>query len=324
MYYAKALYVNGQPLSGTLELSTGVTQIPKYAFYGCADITEVYLPQTVSVIQSDAFTYCSGLTYADLGGARQVGSAAFSYCTALRAVAMPKAEAIDDYAFAYCENLETVELPNTLKQLGQRVFYDCVSLGEVQLPQGLETMGSYAFYGCTGLKSVSLPESLTEIPTYAFYHCTGLTELSLPDTVTDIQKHAFYGCSSLAGLTIPTGLKTLGNYAFYNCTGLREIRFNAVAMEDLKAGNYVFYKAGQPGMTVTVAAAVTHIPAYLFYPYSTYAPNVTGVVFEKGSVCGSVGKYAFANCAALREVDFSGAAPVFGTNAFNKVTAVCR
>ena len=324
MYYAKALYVDGQPLSGRLEISAGVTMISKYAFYGCEGITELYLPESVRRIDSDAFTYCSGLTYADLGGATQIGSAAFSYCAALKNVSANSAESLGDYAFAYCSKLETAVLPNTLKQLGQRVFYDCVCLKEIQLPEGLEAMGSYAFYGCTALKSVSLPESLTVIPAYSFYNCAGLAELHLPDTVTDIQKHAFYGCSSLIGLTIPAGLKTLGNYAFYNCTGLREIRLEAVAMEDLKAGNYAFYKAGQPGMTVTVAAAVTHIPAYLFYPYSTYAPNVTKVVFEKGSVCGTVGKYAFASCKTLKEVDFSGSAPAFGANAFSKVTAVCR
>ena len=323
MYYAKMLYVNGQPLAGRLEIPSGVTKIPKYAFYGCEGITELYLPNTVTSIESDAFTYCSGLAVADLGGVQQIGSAAFSYCTALASVSMQGTENLGDYAFAYCDQLETILLPSGLKQIGQRAFYDCASLKELQLPSSLNALGDYAFYNCASLKSVCVPESLTVIPSYAFYNCSALAELSLPHTVTDIQKRAFSGCTGLAGLTIPACLKTLGNYAFYNCTGLQEICFEAVAMEDLKAGNYVFYKAGQPGLTVTVAAAVSRIPAYLFYPYSTYSPNVTRVVFEKGSVCKTIGKHAFASCKNMQEVVFSGTAPNIEANAFNKVTAQC-
>ena len=41
MYYAQALYVNGAPISGTLDLTDSVTKIPKYAFYGCTGITDL-------------------------------------------------------------------------------------------------------------------------------------------------------------------------------------------------------------------------------------------------------------------------------------------
>ena len=325
MYYARALYVDGKPLSGTLRLSPGVTKIPKYAFYGCASLTSLYLPDTVTVIGSDAFTYCTGLTYADLGtGVTQIGSAAFSYCTALAQVEMGHSVTVlGDYAFYNCSALKTVELSNGLKQLGQRAFYGCTSLKNIALPEGLETMGSYAFYGCTGLKAVIIPESLTVISAYAFRGCSGLSSLMLPDTVTTIEKNAFYGCSGLTALTVPKELKTVGNYAFYNCTGLQTISFNAVDMEDLKAGNYVFYKAGADGLTVTVDSVVTRIPAYLFYPYSTYSPNITRVVFLKDSACKEIGKYAFANCKTLKEVVFTGAEPAIGDKAFNQVTTTC-
>lgn len=324
MYYAKALYLNGQPISGVLELSAGVTKVPKYAFYGCEGITELKLSDSVTVIESDAFTYCSGLTSANLGsGVTKIESGAFSYCTNLISVTMDGVTDLGSYGFAYCSKLEAVWMSNDLKQLGQRAFYDCVSLKEIKLPDGLQTMGDYAFYGCSGLQSVSIPESLTLIPAYAFWGCTGITELQLPNTIVSIEKYAFRGCSGLKTLTIPKSLKTLGNYAFYNCTGLQELHFCATAMDDLKAGNNVFYKAGQPGLTVTIAKNVTRVPAYLFYPYSTYAPNVTTVTFEKDSACEYIGKYAFANCKALKTVIFTDAAPAFEATSFNKTTVEC-
>ena len=324
MYYAKALYVNGAPISGTLELSNGVTKIPKYAFYGCAGITALQLPDTVKAIESDAFTYCTGLVSVDLGdGVTTVGSAAFSYCTALTEVTMGSVTTLGDYAFAYCSSLETAELSPTLQQMGQRVFYDCIALKTVTLPEGLNTMGSYVFYGCTGLETCSIPESLTVIPSYSFRGCTALKTVALPDTLTIIEKYAFYGCSGLTSLTIPENLTTLGSYAFYNCTGLETLSYEAVAMNDLSAGNYVFYKAGKTGFAVTIDAAVTRIPAYLFFPYSTYSPNINTVVLAPGSSCTTIGKYAFSGCKSLQKVVFAGSAPVIDTNAFKGVTAQC-
>jgi len=324
MYYAQTLYVNGLSVSGVLQPGNSVTRIPKYAFYGCEAITAVYLPQTVTRIENDAFAYCTGLSYVDLGGAAEVGSAAFSYCTALRTVSMGGGvQILGDYAFYNCTGLRTAELSAGLKQLGQRVFYGCAALEDMALPGPLETMGSYAFYGCTGLKSVTVPESLKVIPAYAFRGCSGLESLTLPDTVTTIEKYAFHGCSGLKSLTIPRDLTALGDHAFYNCTGLQTISFNAVAMTDLKAGNYVFYKAGTAGLTVTVDPAVTRIPAYLFYPYGSYSPHIARVVFQKNSSCAEIGKYAFANCKTLEEVVFSGAAPEIGDKAFSNVTARC-
>ena len=325
MYHAKALYVNGTLLGGTLEITPGVTKIPKYAFYGCTGITALYLPDSVKTVESDAFTYCSGLTVADLGaGVATVGSAAFSYCSSLSSVSMgDQVTGLGDYAFYHCEALKTADLSAGLQQLGERAFNGCSQLQEVNLPEGLVSMGSYAFYGCTDLKTVTVPGTLTVIPAYAFRGCTGITELELPETVTTIEKYAFYGCTGLTALTIPEALQTLGTYAFYNCTGLEEIQFNALNMKDLTAGNYVFYKAGKTGLEVRISGSVTKIPAYLFYPYSTYCPNVSKIIFEEGSSCTQIGKYAFAGCKSLQEVDFNGPAPVIGTNAFNKVTARC-
>ena len=325
MYHAKALYVDGQLLSGTLELSSGVTKIPKYAFYGCTGITSIQLPGSVKTIESDAFAYCSGLTAVDLGkGVTTVGSAAFSYCNSLATVTMGnQVTSLADYAFYNCAALETVSLSGGLQQLGQRAFFGCTKLCSIQLPEGLKSMGSYAFYGCTALKAVSIPSSLTTISDYAFRGCTGLTELTLADTVTSIGRNAFYGCTGITMLTIPRDLTTLGNYAFHNCSGLTQIRYNAVALSDLSAGNYVFYKAGKTGLTVTVAAQVTKIPAYLFYPYSSYCPNVENIIFEPGSNCTQIGKYAFANCKNLKKVVFTGATPSIGEKAFSKVSAQC-
>ncbi|MBQ7910297.1 MAG: leucine-rich repeat domain-containing protein, partial [Clostridia bacterium] len=54
---------------------------------------------------------------------------------------------------------------------------------------------------------------------------------------------------------------------------------------------------------VVIGKNVTKIPAYLFYPYSgTSAPKIVSVEFEAGSVCESIGNYAFRNCTGLTSI----------------------
>ena len=105
---------------------------------------------------------------------------------------------------------------------------------------------------------------------------------------------------------MPDSLISIANNAFYNCTALTEINFNATAMNDLASNNYVFSNAGKngSGITVNIGANVTKIPAYLFHPYSSgnSAPNIVTVNFAEGSVCESIGNYAFAYCNNMKSV----------------------
>jgi len=91
--------------------------------------------------------------------------------------------------------------------------------------------------------------------------------------------------------------------AFSNCTGLTSINFNATNMGDLTSSyssSSVFSNAGTNagGITVTIGANVTKIPAYLF----SYSPKITAVNFASGSVCQSIGQSAFYNCTGLTSI----------------------
>ncbi len=131
----------------------------------------------------------------------------------------------------------------------------------------------------------------------------------------------------MTSIIIPSNVTNIGDYAFYGCTGLTEISFNATVMNNLNENNYVFYCAGRggAGIAVTIGANVTRIPSYLFYPCSSsYVPNVTSVVFENGSVCESIGNYAFAFAKSLKSVTFEGSSNLqsIGNRAFYICTSL--
>ncbi|MCD8201767.1 MAG: leucine-rich repeat domain-containing protein [Clostridia bacterium] len=139
--------------------------------------------------------------------------------------------------------------------------------------------------------------------------CHSLTEIVRWSAIDEITEYAFYGLTGLECVTVGECVGSMGKYAFYGCTSMEELYFNAVAMDDLKSRNYVFYDAGRyhGGMTLTVGAKVKKIPAYLFYPDSSYfnsshSPNIVSIVFGENSICASIGESAFYLCSSLTSV----------------------
>ncbi|MBR2623424.1 MAG: leucine-rich repeat domain-containing protein, partial [Clostridia bacterium] len=76
--------------------------------------------------------------------------------------------------------------------------------------------------------------------------------------------------------------------------------------------------------TVTIGANVKKIPAYMFDPYSSssYAPKIVSVIFEEGSVCESIGSYAFRSCTRLTSVDIPDSVTSIGNYAFYYCTSL--
>ena len=229
----------------------------------------------------------------------------------------------------------TVEIPDNIGGypvvgISNNFFKNNTNLEHVVMPDSAQSIGDYAFSGCTSLKSISFGANswLTDIGEYAFSGCTSLASIEIPSSVQSIGNHAFESCTSLASIEIPSSVQSIGEFAFYECTGLEEIYFNATAMNDLTSGNYVFYNAGNNGngIKVVIGKNVTKIPAYLFNPYnySSDALKILSVEFEDGSVCTSIGGYAFYKCTSLTSVSFGANSQLtsIGSEAFENCTSL--
>ena len=111
-------------LSGAYIIPAGVTEIELWAFYGCADLTDVTLPETVTRIKSYTFWDCTGLMHVTIPeGVTSMSNCAFRGCTRLTSVTIPESMAAIDFdAFAECTGLKTVIFLGETLRIWSRAF----------------------------------------------------------------------------------------------------------------------------------------------------------------------------------------------------------
>ena len=304
------------PIGGGYDVEFGWTSsIPAYVFSGCSSLTEVVLPDSLTTIGTYAFNNCTGITKIVIpASVTTIGSAAFSRCTGFTTAGPVGGEY--DFEFGWTETIPSY------------AFQGCSKLTDINIPNGITHIGSYAFAGCTSLMDISIPENLVAMDNNVFDGCTGLNNIVLPESVQVIGSNAFNSCTALKRILIPENVTSMGKYAFNGCTALEEIIYNAKAMEDTDSNNYFFANAGTSGsgITVTFGAEVTKIPAYLLWPSTSsgYTPNIVRIVFEEGSVCDSIGTYAFAYCKGLTEITLPEGLTTINSYCFNGCSGLTR
>lgn len=166
--------------SDTGEVYT-VTKISESAFCQNEDMEEVVIPDTVKVIEKEAFLYCTCIKNIEMPKKmEEIGEGAFFGCEALKEIRIPEGiEVIHTDVFSNCYVLSQVEFPSTLKEIEDESFWYC-AIKDLEIPEGVEKIGSKAFYSCTELESVSFPSSLGSVKPDIFDFCENMTALYVP------------------------------------------------------------------------------------------------------------------------------------------------
>lgn len=198
-------------------IEDNITNIGAGAFYDCAGLTSITIPESVASIGDDAFSCCTGLT----------------------GITIPEnVLSIGDYAFFGCTGLTGIIIPENITSIGESAFSYCAGLKSITIPDSLTSVADYAFYYCDGLTGVTIPDSITSIGDYAFYNCAGLTDITIPKNAAYIGICAFSYCTGLTSITIPDSSIYIGDCAFYSCAGLTEAAILSETAEF--GGTYIF------------------------------------------------------------------------------------
>lgn len=125
---------------------------------------ELFVPDGVTVIESDAFASCGNIAKSVLPeGLEKIGSSAFKHCS-----------------------MKEINIPNSVSEIGMFAFQECNSLQSFAIPDGVKEIKLYLLYDCDELSYVYIPAGVTVIEGNAFSRSRKLA--TIESRIADIDK----------------------------------------------------------------------------------------------------------------------------------------
>ncbi len=281
----------------SFEAKDGAQSVGLGAFYGCTNLEEVKLANSITNIEASAFRDCSKLSSITMSQVQKIGYNAFYNCTALT----------------------SIDLPSSLTEIGESAFQSS-GLTSITVPSHVITIGSSAFRGLSALTNISIPNSVTSLGESVLYgskgnlvvNCsnisqntfanTNLTSATIGEDVVSVGDNAFQGSTDLETLDIKSRkLVSIGESAFNNCSKLTK-----VSIPDISTWCGISFASsdGNP----------------LYYAKKLYVGNqlVTDLVLPAGLE--ELKKYAFYHCESLKSVKIPQSVRSIQSDAFNGCT----
>lgn len=253
--------------SGVLAIPVGTQTVAPGAFIGCNGLTEITVPNTVTLIGECAFYGLSEkLTTLTFAGN------AFNDMI------------IDKYAFRGCEKLATItfEAGSRVTTIGEGAFMGCKDIVSFEIPASVSLIKASAFADCTGLKTLTFAASskTLEFGENVFNNCEKLTTVTLPANVSKIPG-IFNGCTSLEQVNVAPNSEYL--------TSEDGVVFNKAKTEIL------FFPQGKSG-EYAIPATVTKIANGVFRNVKLDKLTIYNTIAE-------IGEYVF-HGAVIGELEF--------------------
>ena len=299
------------------------------AFRDCAALTDVTLPNNLSVFGDAAFYGCSGLTEFTFGyRLTSIGAHAFYGCEGLTAVTMESyTPSVGAAAFCGCTALRDVYFAGTQAHwdriamgpendplCGADMHYSfnrvdagfCGAAGnEENVTWALDSSGFMVISGTGAMADYTYDFSLGHcaMPWYAYRE--SMRFLIVEDGVTTIGKSAFDDCF-LTEISLPDTLTQIGADAFLSC------RMESISIPETvtSIGDFAF-AYNMALKSITVPGSVTTVRCSTFTD-CTALESVT--ILEGVSV---IGESAFEHCEMIRSVTLPDSLREIGDYAFS-------
>lgn len=216
--------------------------IGKRAFAGVNNLTDLYLPESITTVGDYVF---SGNKYLRIYS--KAPSQPSGWSTTWRQLEIPMIwgykKHVDDGVLEYAlsihgayvikqldkSTVEDIIIPKKIEdhdviEINGIAFKENSKIKSIMIPNSVTNIGMHSFANAINFETVTFEENsqLTTIGSRAFSDASALKNIVIPESVTNISNGAFLNAKSLTKVVIPEGVISIGNAAFYQ-TNLRSI-----------------------------------------------------------------------------------------------------
>ena len=162
-----------------------MNKIGSEAFRDCLSLTDVFIPDGVSVLEENSFNYCPSLKTISLPSSLKKIDYRALYRTGLVSILYSGSSTaweqiqIDTSNDSYLQGVSVIfnvkkilVLPENIRKVESEAF-EGIDCQVVIVPDGCKSIGSKAFANCKRLKQVVLSET-TEVASDAFENCNNV------------------------------------------------------------------------------------------------------------------------------------------------------
>lgn len=150
----------------TLDMSacTKLTSLPGYVASSNTSLVAVSLPESIVTIGANAFYSCAKLTTINLpNGLHDIPNYCFQTCSALASITLPEMlRTIGSGAFA-SSGLTSITIPQLVTTLGATAFSSCSKLTEVHFKGVPSSIANNTFGSCKALLDIYVPWSYGQV-----------------------------------------------------------------------------------------------------------------------------------------------------------------
>ena len=237
----------------SIEFGNKVETIGDSAFCDCTSLTTMFLPESVKVIDSNAFSGIKNLTGTLRlpDGLELLGKAAFHLVGNFSGdlIIPSNISTIKEWAFANTHFTGSIIL-NNVKEFEKYAFYNCFFTGELVLPDNLQTIPESCFER-NYFTRIIFPNTIKSIESAAFRDNPAVEEpVIIPEECVIIKEHAFRNCANIPMIEFPSRLQTIQSNAFAECYGITKMVSHATEPPTVQSG--AFNGVGKDNLTFEV------------------------------------------------------------------------